>query len=59
MNYRRIGKTDIWQVNFCVFGITLNHTTALTSTTAGLFRIILQLVMIPIAIHRLEEPENE
>lgn len=46
-------------IGFYVFDTTVNPAVVLTSVTAGLFGIILQLVIIPLAVYRLTEADNE
>lgn len=46
-------------IGFYAFGTAVNPKVALTSITAGLFGIILQLVIIPLAVYRLKEADNE
>lgn len=41
------------------FGAAINPDVILTSITVGLFGIILQLVIIPLAVYRLKEADNE
>ena len=46
-------------IGFYAFGTAVAPVTVLTSITAGLFGIILQLVIIPLAVYRLKEADNE
>ncbi|MDE6665322.1 MAG: ECF transporter S component [Ruminococcus sp.] len=55
----RLVRAGAIAVGFYVFDSVVNPTVALTSITAGLFGIILQLVIIPLAVYRLKEADNE
>lgn len=46
-------------VGFYAFGTEVHPSVILTSITAGLFGIILQLVIIPLAVYRLKEADHE
>lgn len=46
-------------IGFYAFGTVIQPTVIFTSITAGLFGIILQLVIIPLAVYRLKEADNE
>lgn len=55
----RLVRAGAIAVGFYVFDSVVDPTVALTSITAGLFGIILQLVIIPLAVYRLKEADNE
>ncbi len=55
----RIVRAGAIAVGFYVFNTVVNPTVVLTSITAGLLGIILQLVIIPLAVYRLKEADNE
>lgn len=46
-------------IGFYAFGTAIQPAVIFTSITAGLFGIILQLVIIPLAVYRLKEADNE
>ncbi len=46
-------------IGFYAFNTAVAPVTVLTSITAGLFGIILQLVIIPLAVYRLKEADHE
>lgn len=46
-------------IGFYALNTAVAPTTVLTSITAGLFGIILQLVIIPLAVYRLKEADHE
>ncbi len=55
----RLIRAGAIAIGFYVFDTTVNPAVVLTSVTAGLFGIILQLVIIPLAVYRLTEADNE
>ncbi|MDE5557682.1 MAG: ECF transporter S component [Ruminococcus sp.] len=55
----RLIRASAIAVGFYVFDSVINPTVVLTSITAGLFGIIFQLVIIPLAVYRLKEADNE
>lgn len=55
----RLIRAGAIAVGFYVFDSVVNPTVVLTSITAGLFGIILQLVIIPLAVYRMKEADNE
>lgn len=55
----RLVRAGAIAVGFYVFDSAVNPTVVLTSITAGLFGIILQLVIIPLAVYRIKEADNE
>ena len=46
-------------IGFYALGTAVAPATVLTSITAGLFGIVLQLVIIPLAVYRLKNADNE
>lgn len=46
-------------IGFYAFGSSVNPAVVLTSITTGLFGIILQLIIIPLAVYRINEANNE
>jgi len=46
-------------VGFYAFGTAVQPAVILTGITAGLFGIILQLIIIPLAVYRLKEADHE
>ena len=55
----RLVRAGTIAVGFYAFNTAVNPSVILTSITAGLFGIILQLVIIPLAVYRLKEADNE
>lgn len=55
----RLIRAGAIAIGFYVFDTAVNPAIALTSITTGLFGIILQLVIIPLAVYRLTEADNE
>ena len=55
----RVIRAGAIATGFYAFGATVNPSVVLTSITAGLFGIILQLVIIPLAVYRLKEADHE
>lgn len=55
----RLVRAGAIAIGFYAFGTQVNPAVALTSITAGLFGITLQLVIIPLAVYRLKEADNE
>ncbi|MDE6021349.1 MAG: ECF transporter S component [Ruminococcus sp.] len=55
----RLVRAGAIAICFYDFGTQVNPAVVLTSTTAGLFGVILQLVIIPLAVYRLKEADNE
>ncbi|MDE6833999.1 MAG: ECF transporter S component [Ruminococcus sp.] len=55
----RLVRAGAIAVGFYAFGSQVNPAVILTSITAGLFGIILQLTIIPLAVYRLKEADNE
>ncbi len=55
----RVIRAGAIAIGFYAFGTTVNPALILTSITAGLFGIILQLVIIPLAVYRLKESDHE
>ena len=55
----RIVRAGAIAIGFYAFGTVIQPAVILTSITAGLFGIILQLVIIPLAVYRLKEADHE
>ena len=55
----RVIRAGAIAIGFYAFGTTVNPAIILTSITAGLFGIILQLFIIPLAVYRLKEADHE
>lgn len=55
----RVVRAGAIAVGFYVFGTAVQPSVILTSITAGLFGIILQLVVIPLTVYRLKEADHE
>lgn len=55
----RIVRAGAIAVSFYAFDTTVNPTVVLTSITVGLFGIIIQLIIIPLAVYRLKGDDNE
>ncbi|MDE7094229.1 MAG: ECF transporter S component [Oscillospiraceae bacterium] len=55
----RVVRAAAIAVGFYVFDTAVNPTVVLTSIKAGLFGIILQLIIIPLAVYRMKEFDNE
>ena len=55
----RLIRAGAIAIGFYAFDTIVKPAVALTSITAGLFGIILQLVIIPLAVYRLKKADNE